>query len=209
MKLQTTAIAAIAFSSVACAQSPTPPETPDTPNVTTVTEDCGEGCSRTITKIVSSAAGEDGSEIYKKDIEVIELVTGDQEDVSVDVDVEEHSDGEGIVRKKVKVIAATDGEITPEMRAKIDEMISNIEGEEGQWHQKGDGVMVFNSTEDSQKVRVILREDGQEFVTGDPSVDVEQIENADGSRTIRVTPEDGGETTVITIKKEKSSKSDN
>ena len=173
-----------------------------------MTENCGEGCTRTVTKIVTSDTGSDGSEIIRKDVEVIELRTGENEDVDIDVDVEQFSDGEGIVRKKVKVIAATDGEITPDMQAKIDSMISEFD-EDGVWHQKGDGVIVVDGSGQATKTRVIIREDGQEYVTGDTDVTVNQVENEDGSRTIRITPDEGGETTVITIKKENSSKSDN
>ena len=209
MKVSLSALTAAALANVACAQAPTPPATPEAPDVSTVTEDCGEGCSRTITKIMSSETGEDGSEVVSKHVEVIELHAGDHKDVDINVDVEELLDGQTTVRKKVKVVTAVDGEITPEMRAKIDAMISDLDGGENVWHQKGDGVMVFNTTGDNQKVRVVIREDGHEYVTGDSDVKVEQTENEDGSRTIRVIPEDGGETTVITIKTEKSSKSDN
>ena len=208
MKVYITALAASALSAAACAQSPTPPDTPNTPDVTTFTEDCGEGCSRTVTEILSSETGEDGTEIVSKHVEVIEINSGEHDSVDVDVDVEELVNGEGQVRKKIKVITATDGEMTPEMSAKIEKMIGELEGGESVWHQKGDGVMVFNSTGDHQKMRVIIREDGHEYVTGDTDVKVEQTDNEDGSRTIRVIPNDGGETTVITIAKEKSSKSD-
>lgn len=208
MKVTIAACAAAVLASSACAQSPTPPATPDTPNVTTIQEDCGEGCSRTITKIKSSKTGKSGADILRKDVEIIELRTGETEDVSVDVDVETIGDGENIVRKKVKVISASGGEITPEMRAKIDGIIREYAGDEGSSHQEGDGLMVFNSSDDAETVQVFIRKDGEDF-TSSSDVNVEQTENEDGSRTIRVTPDNGGDTTVITISTENSSKSDN
>jgi len=211
MKFILPTVSAVALATAACAQAPLTPDTPDapdTPEISTVTEDCGENCTRTVTKIIKKEAGEDGTEFVSKNVEVIELHAGDHEDVDINVDVEELVKGEGKVKKKVKIVTAGDGEITPEMRAKIDAMISEFDDGDAVWHQKGEGVMVFNSSDEHQKVRIMVREDGHEYVTGDSDVKVEQTENADGSRTIRVIPENGGETTVITIQKEKASKND-
>ena len=207
MKQIVAAIAALALPAAACAQTPDAPEAPDTPNVSTVTEDCGENCTRTTTTIRSAEVDEDGNEIISKKVEVIELMAGDETLADIDIDVEADTD----VRKRVKIITATDGEITPEMRAKIDALIADADKGEGYaFKQDGDGLIVMSSNSDIQKTRVIIRDGDQEIVGTSGNVKIDQVENDDGSRTIRIVPEDGsGETTVITIQKENSSNSDN
>ena len=110
----------------------------------------------------------------------------------------------------MKVITSSDGEMTPEMQAKIDALIA--EAERGDGHvikDSGDGVVVFSNQESASKVKVIVRDGEQEILSSSDNVTVDQVENEDGSRTIRITPNDGEETTIVTISKEKSSKIDN
>ena len=204
MKQIVAALAALALPAAACAQTPEPPETPD---VSTITEDCGEDCTRTTTTIRTADVDEDGNEVISKKVEVIELRAGDEALADIDIDVESGTD----VRKRVKIITATDGEITPEMREKIDALIADAgKGEGYAFKHSGDGLIVMSANSDSEKTRVIIRDGDQEIVDSMGNVMVDQVENEDGSRTIRIVPEDGsGETTVITIQKEKSSNSDN
>ena len=209
MRITLSALVLASLPAAACAQSPTPPQPPEPPQVSSVTEDCGEGCSRTTTTIQTAETGEDGHQVVSKNVEVIEIRSDGADDVRVHIDADSELDGDAIIRKKVKVITATDGEISPEMQAKIDAMVSELEAGDGVWHQSGDGIMVFDSDGDAKKTRVIIRSDSEDVLSADGDVDIDQVENADGSKTIRITPDDGGEVTVITIHKEKSSNSDN
>ena len=205
MKHFIAALAVIGLPAAACAQSPEPPQPPETPDVSTVTEDCGENCTRTTTIIRTADADDNGIETVSKSVKVIELRDGGSELADIDIEEGAHS------RTKVKVITAADGEITPEMRDKINALIADIDGGEGYaFKQSGDGLVVVSKDAGMQKTKVIIRGDQQEILSASGDVKVDQTENADGSRTIRIAPEDGsGETTVITIKKENSSKSDN
>ena len=207
MKQIVAALAALTLPAAACAQTPEPPQPPETPDVSTITEDCGDNCTRTTTTIRTADVDEDGNGVISKKVEIIELVTGDEALADIDIDVETDTD----VRKRVKIVTATDGEITPEMREKIDALIADVDKGEGYaFKQDGDGLIVMSSNSDIMKTRVIVRDGDQEILDSSGNVTIDQVENEDGSRTIRIVPEDGsGETTVITIQKESSSKSDN
>jgi len=213
------------------------PPTPPVPPVPDVVETCGEGCTRTIKKTRTVETGDAGEEIIREEVEVMELRDrGAAEiDVQVETDTAEATGeaGEPKIRKRVRVVTAGDGELTDEMRAEIDELIAGLESEdetgEKIWHQKGDGVVIIkrahsegsedgtedariilrSETTDEMRVRILSSEDGISVLKGGSSTEVEDTVGADGTRTIRVTPETGGETTVITIKTEKSSKNDN
>lgn len=205
MKHFIAALAVIGLPAAACAQSPKPPQPPEVPDVSTVTEDCGENCTRTTTTIRTAESDENGNQTVSKSVKVIELRDGGDE--LADIDIED-----GIRSStKVKVITSADGEITPEMRDKINALIADIDGGEGYaFKQSGDGLVVVSKETGVKKTKVIIRDDEQEIVSTSGDVKVDQIENADGSRTIRIAPKDGsGETTVITIEKENSSESDN
>lgn len=209
MKHALAILAVAAIPTTACAQTPDVPEPPATPEVATVTEDCGDSCQRTVTTIKTSETGDDGTEIITKKVKVIELKSGSEDLVDLDVDVETDVDGE-VVHKRVKVIKTTDGEITPEMQAKIDTLIADAESGEGYvFKEKGDGLVVMNMSDSAKKTRVIIRDGDEEILNSSSDVSVDQVENEDGSRTIRITPDDGSETTVITIQKEKLPKNDN
>ena len=210
MKYVAAALTVLALPTAACAQTPEPPATADipaTPEITTNTEACGENCTRTTTVIRTSELDEDGNEIISKNVKVIELTAGGEELADIDVDIE----GDASVRKEVKIIAATDGELTPEMQAKIDALVADIDGGEGYaFKHSGDGLVVLSSDSDVKKMKVIIRDGDEEIIGDSGNVTIDQSENADGSRTIRISPQDGSdETMVITIQKEKSSKSDN
>ena len=209
MKFAYALISAAMLPAAACAQTPDTPPAPETPDVTTVTEDCGEGCSRTVTTFISADTDEDGAQTISKKVEVIEFASGDGEDVNVEIDVDTVSDGQVFVEKKVKVFTTAEGEITPEMQAKIDAMIAEA-GEHGYVHgDEGDNLVVLHSAEGEKQMRVIVRQGDGELDGIDGDVEVEKTVNEDGSKTIRITPEGSEETTVITIVKEKSSNSDN
>jgi len=210
MKYVVSALAVLAFPHAACAQAPTPPPAPDAPTVTSVTEDCGENCTRTKTVIRTAKADEDGNAVVTKNVEVIELRTGEEALEDIDIDIDSEGENGAIVRKKVKVITSTDGEMTPEMQAKIDALIADADSGDGYaFKESGDGLYVFSNKDDVKKVKVIVRDGEEQILSSSDNVTVDQVENEDGSRTIRITPNNGEETTIVTIAKEKSSKIDN
>lgn len=183
----------------------TPPETP-VPPAPEIVEDCGEGCTKTVRKTRTVEIGDAGEEIIREEVEVIELRESGAVEIEVDVESETNeADGTPQVRKKVRIVQVGEGEMTDEMRAEIDEMIAGIETED--YMASGDGVLIAGA-DGKEATRIIIRQKNGE-VTTDGSGEIEESVSEDGVRTFRITPETGGETTVITIRKEKSSKNDN
>ena len=176
MKYALSALALLAFPHAACAQAPTPPPAPDAPNITSITEDCGENCTRTKTVIQTANADEDGNAIVTKNVEVIELRSGDE--ALEDIDIDNEGENGAIVRKKVKVIMSSDGEITPEMQAKIDALIADAESDGHVIQDSGDGLYVFSSNENVKEVKVIVR-DGEEKILRLLPGDIFHAENGD------------------------------
>lgn len=186
----------------AFAQSPDVPPVPVVPDVATITENCGEGCTRTTTTVRTTETTADGTEVQKKDVEVIEINTSASDQVDVDVDVEKVAENGKVVRKQVRVVKSLDGEISPEMQAEIDAMLAELETGADVSTLSGDGVVVLNKEDGEKKMHIVVRQAGEEAQSNNPAVDIDQIDNPDGSQTIRITPKDGGDTTVITIDKE-------
>ncbi len=207
MKRVLASLAVLGLPAVACAQSPDVPQPPETPDVSTITEDCGENCTRTTTTIRSAELDEDGYQTISKSVQVIELRPDADGTADINIDIENN----GVARKQMKIIAATDGEIPAEIRDKINALIADADNGEGYaFAQSGDGLVVMSADSDTKTTRVIIRDGEQEILNSSGDVTVNQFENEDGSRTIRIVPEDGsGETTIITIQTENSSNSDN
>ena len=203
MKSSIAAFASLILPFAACAQSPDVLEQQETPDVSTITEDCGEGCTRTITTITAEETDEEGVQTISKNVEVIELSSDESENVNVDINVDTISDGDTVIRKQVKVISSAGGEVSPEMQAEIDAMIADAEAEGYAYSQTGNNLVVLRSDEGDKKMRVIIRDGDSEIDSLDGEVEINKLENDDGSKTIRITPEDGSETTVITIQTEK------
>ena len=222
MKTLTASLAGLLLPMVACAQAPVPPaapaspavsatlEAPKAPSTTVDVKDCGDGCTRTITKTYSTETSEDGYPIVRRDIEVIELREGG-DDVDVDVDVEAMGDDGVVVHKKVHVVTKGGGELTDEQRPKIEAMIGELKGGAHSlhhFHEKGDGVVIMKSVNGTDvETEVILSSEHGDVTTFGRNVEVTKDVAPDGTRTIRIEPEDG-ETMIITIQKEKSSKND-
>jgi len=181
------------------------PEPPAPPAPVSV-EACGEGCTKTVRKTRTVELGPAGEEVIREEVEVIELREGGETEVEVEVEEDvTAADGTPAVRKKVRILRMDDGQLTGEMRAEIDEMIAGIDTED--FMASGDGVFI-SGADGTGPARIILRHKDSEVISG-ASGNIEQTVGEDGARTIRITPEEGGETTIITIKTEKSSKNDN